>query len=101
MCGIVAYVGSKQAVPLLIDGLGRLEYSGYDSAGVAVITAENGLDVVKEVGKLADLIGNPELGRLAGDQGIGHTRWATHGRPSVANSHPHVDAAGVVRLRRP
>jgi glucosamine--fructose-6-phosphate aminotransferase (isomerizing) len=93
MCGIVGYIGSKQVVPVLVEGLRRLEYRGYDSAGVAVVC--NGrIDVRRSAGKLArleeTLAGNP----LAGDYGVGHTRWATHGRPTEENAHPHRDDTG-------
>jgi glucosamine--fructose-6-phosphate aminotransferase (isomerizing) len=96
MCGIVGYVGPRDAVPILIGGLKRLEYRGYDSAGVAAIGAEGKIDVRRAVGKLANLenllVGTP----LAGHIGIGHTRWATHGRPSEENAHPH--KAGPVAI---
>ena len=89
MCGIVGYVGAEQCTPILVDGLRRLEYRGYDSAGLAVHTS-SGLEVIRAVGKLTNL--EKELGKhpLVGTTGIGHTRWATHGRPSEANAHPHV-----------
>src|SRR6204780_2105148 len=89
MCGIVAYVGDKEAAPLLVDGLRKLEYRGYDSAGLAVHTAQ-GIQVVRAVGKLANLDAALLKTPLHGHVGIGHTRWATHGRPSEANAHPHV-----------
>ena len=94
MCGIVGYTGTKSCVPLLLDGLRRLEYRGYDSAGVAVISPSGDLQIRRAVGKLdrlADLVSRdtPE-----GVVGIGHTRWATHGRPSDENAHPHVDCSG-------
>jgi len=88
MCGIVGYVGPEQAVPFLLHGLSRLEYRGYDSAGVAVLT-ESGLRVVRRQGKLAALTGALTTESLNGTIGIGHTRWATHGRPSEENAHPH------------
>ena len=89
MCGIVGYVGTESCAPILLDGLRRLEYRGYDSAGIAVRTG-NGIDVVRAVGKLRNL--EQALGErpLVGTTGIGHTRWATHGRPSEVNAHPHV-----------
>jgi glucosamine--fructose-6-phosphate aminotransferase (isomerizing) len=89
MCGIVGYVGDEQAAPILLDGLRRLEYRGYDSAGVAVHEA-GGIEIVRAVGKLRNL--EKALGEkpLSGTVGIGHTRWATHGRPSEVNAHPHV-----------
>jgi glutamine---fructose-6-phosphate transaminase (isomerizing) len=89
MCGIVGYVGNEPCAPILLDGLRRLEYRGYDSAGIAVRT-ENGIDVVRAVGKLKNLETALVQRPLAGSTGIGHTRWATHGRPSEVNAHPHV-----------
>jgi glutamine---fructose-6-phosphate transaminase (isomerizing) len=90
MCGIVAYVGSKDCASLLVDGLRRLEYRGYDSAGLAVQTARGSIEIVRAVGKLANLDVALRKSPLEGTTGIGHTRWATHGRPSEANAHPHV-----------
>ena len=91
MCGIVGYVGKKQAAPILLDGLAKLEYRGYDSAGLAVRDGENLAEVVKEKGKLKELSDKVDGGRaLKGNCGIGHTRWATHGAPSQINAHPHV-----------
>ena len=98
MCGIVGYVGPKNAVPLLIEGLKRLEYRGYDSAGVAVCQADGALAVRKRVGRLANLEEALETNPLAGGLGIGHTRWATHGEPSEINSHPHLDCAGRIAV---
>ena len=98
MCGIVGYVGPKNAVPLLIEGLKRLEYRGYDSAGVAVRQADGALAVRKRVGRLANLEDALEAAPLAGGLGIGHTRWATHGEPSEINSHPHLDCAGRIAV---
>ena len=94
MCGIVGYVGPKNAVPLLIEGLKRLEYRGYDSAGVAVRQADGTLAVRKRVGRLANLEETLDASPVAGGLGIGHTRWATHGEPSEINSHPHLDCSG-------
>lgn len=88
MCGIVGYIGSKDVTPILVSGLKKLEYRGYDSAGIAVIEKER-LAVVKSVGKLANLEKKLENYQPHGQVGIGHTRWATHGRPSDINSHPH------------
>ncbi|MFO7178865.1 MAG: glutamine--fructose-6-phosphate transaminase (isomerizing) [Pseudomonadota bacterium] len=89
MCGIVGYVGPRTAAPILLDGLRRLEYRGYDSAGLAIqVGAE--LEVVRAVGKLDNLLRACEARKLEGGLGIGHTRWATHGRPSEPNAHPHV-----------
>ena len=90
MCGIVGYVGKKEAKPILINGLLRLEYRGYDSAGIATIE-ENNIKVVKDKGRVNQLNEDPEINYLRGTIGIGHTRWATHGRPSSVNSHPHLD----------
>src|SRR5271154_2966346 len=89
MCGIVAYVGAKDCASLLVEGLRRLEYRGYDSAGLAVHTGK-GVEIVRAVGKLANLDVALQKQPLHGTTGIGHTRWATHGRPSEANAHPHV-----------
>ncbi len=89
MCGIVAYVGAKDCAPILVDGLRRLEYRGYDSAGLAVHTGR-GVEIVRAVGKLINLDTALQKTPLRGATGIGHTRWATHGRPSEANAHPHV-----------
>src|SRR5215212_2889375 len=95
MCGIIGYIGSQRVVPILIDGLRRLEYRGYDSAGVAVVRDGN-IDLRRSAGKLARLeeaiAGHP----LDGEYGIGHTRWATHGRPTEENAHPHRDCTGRI-----
>ena len=91
MCGIVGYTGTSQAAPILLDGLGKLEYRGYDSAGLAIRNGTELAEVVKATGKLRSLIEKTDSGRsLAGTCGIGHTRWATHGEPSQTNAHPHV-----------
>jgi glucosamine--fructose-6-phosphate aminotransferase (isomerizing) len=95
MCGIVGYVGPQDSAPILVEGLRRLEYRGYDSAGLAVHTGR-GVEIVRAVGKLANLDIALKKNPLAGTTGIGHTRWATHGRPSEANAHPHV--AGQVAV---
>ncbi len=89
MCGIVGYVGPRQAAPILLDGLRRLEYRGYDSAGLAIQGAR-GIEIVRAVGKLENLTRAVEGAKLEGSSGIGHTRWATHGRPSEPNAHPHL-----------
>jgi glucosamine--fructose-6-phosphate aminotransferase (isomerizing) len=95
MCGIVGYAGTKDAVPLLMDGLARLEYRGYDSAGIAVVEDDATLAVRKSVGRLAELAKHLTNGSaVSGRVGIGHTRWATHGRPSDENAHPHTDCTG-------
>ncbi|MGH7434712.1 MAG: glutamine--fructose-6-phosphate transaminase (isomerizing), partial [Polyangiaceae bacterium] len=98
MCGIVGYVGPKECAPILVEGLRRLEYRGYDSAGVAVSAGGRGIgiEIVRAVGKLANLETALAKTPVHGTTGIGHTRWATHGRPSEANAHPHV--AGKVAL---
>jgi glucosamine--fructose-6-phosphate aminotransferase (isomerizing) len=90
MCGIVGYIGNRESQPILLEGLKKLEYRGYDSAGIAVFT-EQGLEVTKTVGRLANLEGRLQDDPLRGTVGIGHTRWATHGKPSDVNSHPHTD----------
>jgi glutamine---fructose-6-phosphate transaminase (isomerizing) len=97
MCGIVGYVGPREALPLLMGGLRRLEYRGYDSAGVAV--QENGtLEVLRAEGKLDNLAAIVATHPAPGHSGIGHTRWATHGRPNEQNAHPHVDCGGVTAV---
>jgi len=96
MCGIVGYVGSKRVVPVIIDGLRRLEYRGYDSAGIAVAGNGDGLQVRRAEGKLRNLEEAIRLKPLDGTYGIGHTRWATHGRPTEENAHPHRDCTGNV-----
>src|SRR5512146_1697242 len=88
MCGIVGYVGNEEAVPILIGGLAKLEYRGYDSAGVAVMQGEK-IEVRRSVGKLANLQKSLAEKAINGFIGIGHTRWATHGKPSEQNAHPH------------
>jgi glucosamine--fructose-6-phosphate aminotransferase (isomerizing) len=93
MCGIVGYIGPKNAVPLLLDGLKKLEYRGYDSGGIAVIEKDS-LRLAKKVGKLANLAAAVEPLHFQGNVGIGHTRWATHGKPSDLNAHPHTDCTG-------
>ena len=91
MCGIVGFRGNRQAAPILLDGLSKLEYRGYDSAGLAVRDGENLAQVVKAKGRLSNLIEKTDGGKaLKGTCGIGHTRWATHGEPSRTNAHPHV-----------
>lgn len=98
MCGIIGYVGKRQASPIILEGLRRLEYRGYDSAGVAVLR-EGRVETRKKKGKIADGLGNLlETHPLEGSVGIGHTRWATHGPPSDANSHPHLDRSGRIAV---
>jgi glucosamine--fructose-6-phosphate aminotransferase (isomerizing) len=97
MCGIVGYVGPDEALPIVLEGLRRLEYRGYDSAGVAMI--DGGLGVVKRAGKLAELESALENGTaLGGSVGMGHTRWATHGAPTDVNAHPHLDCDGRIAV---
>ncbi len=96
MCGIVGYVGNKQVVPLIIDGLRKLEYRGYDSAGIAVVNEDHDLEIRRAEGKLRNLEETIRLSPLDGTYGIGHTRWATHGRPTEENAHPHRDCTGRV-----
>lgn len=90
MCGIIGYIGTKKAKPILINGLLRLEYRGYDSAGIATVE-KDGIKVIKEKGRIANLDAMDGINDLEGTIGIGHTRWATHGKPSATNSHPHYD----------
>src|SRR5499427_9361096 len=96
MCGIVGYVGNKRVVPVIIDGLKRLEYRGYDSAGIAVSGNGEGLQIRRAEGKLRNLEEVIRLKPIDGTYGIGHTRWATHGRPTEENAHPHRDCTGRV-----
>jgi glucosamine--fructose-6-phosphate aminotransferase (isomerizing) len=96
MCGIVGYVGNKQVVPLIIDGLRKLEYRGYDSAGIAVVDESHNLEIRRAEGKLRNLEETIRLSPIDGTYGIGHTRWATHGRPTEENAHPHRDCTGRV-----
>lgn len=93
MCGIVGYIGKKDAVAILIDGLKRLEYRGYDSAGIAVLQ-DGQIQLRRSAGKLANLEDTVKKNPLAGTIGVGHTRWATHGKPSEENAHPHTDCSG-------
>ena len=96
MCGIVGYVGNKQVVPLIIDGLRKLEYRGYDSAGIAVVDENHEMSLRRAEGKLRNLEECIRLNPLDGNYGIGHTRWATHGRPTEENAHPHRDCTGKI-----
>src|SRR5687767_4519801 len=95
MCGIIGYIGPKDVVPVLIDGLRRLEYRGYDSAGVAVVR-QGAVDLRRSAGKLSNLENVIRLEPLDGLYGVGHTRWATHGRPTEENAHPHRDCTGKI-----
>jgi glutamine---fructose-6-phosphate transaminase (isomerizing) len=96
MCGIVGYVGDKSAVGIIVDGLKRLEYRGYDSAGVAVLGGDGQLQVRRAAGRIKNLEGILKERPLSGSLGVGHTRWATHGRPSDENAHPHTDCSGTL-----
>jgi glucosamine--fructose-6-phosphate aminotransferase (isomerizing) len=96
MCGIVGYVGTKQVVPVVIEGLRRLEYRGYDSAGIAVVDSKGEMQIRRASGKLRNLEEVLRLDPIEGDYGLGHTRWATHGRPTEENAHPHRDCTGRV-----
>jgi len=99
MCGIVGYIGQRDSVPIILEALSRLEYRGYDSAGIAVIDAAGNLTGSKAEGKLARLAERLRDGeRIAGSVGVGHTRWATHGKPSDANAHPHMDCTGRIAV---
>lgn len=97
MCGIVGYIGAQQAAPILLEGLGRLEYRGYDSAGIAVLGARGVVKVVRRVGRVHALAAAVPA-RTSGRIGIGHTRWATHGAPSETNAHPHASADGRIQV---
>ncbi|HEX9236961.1 MAG TPA: glutamine--fructose-6-phosphate transaminase (isomerizing), partial [Actinomycetota bacterium] len=96
MCGIIGYVGPEQALPIVLEGLRRLEYRGYDSAGVAIVDRE--LDSVKRAGKLSELEAALTHVELQGSMGMGHTRWATHGGPTDENAHPHLDCTGRIAV---
>src|ERR1700720_264174 len=96
MCGIVGYIGNRRAVPIILDGLRRLEYRGYDSAGIAVYQDDHTLGVRRASGKLRNLEDVLRLDPVDGNYGIGHTRWATHGRPTEENAHPHRDCTGDI-----
>ena len=99
MCGIIGYVGHQQAAPILLDGLARMEYRGYDSAGVAVRSETKGLQVYKSKGRLQVLSDMIHGGAdVEGTLGIGHTRWATHGEPNDINAHPHVSQSGRIAV---
>ena len=99
MCGIVGFIGEREAAPILLDGLTRLEYRGYDSAGLAVLDPERELGVVKTKGRVQELSELVDGGKkLPGTLGVGHTRWATHGEPSDANSHPHLSGSGRIAV---
>src|SRR6188768_2478176 len=95
MCGIIGYIGPKEVVPVLIDGLRKLEYRGYDSAGVAVVN-HGAISLRRSAGKLSNLEEAIVHDPITGDYGVGHTRWATHGRPTEENAHPHRDCTGKI-----
>ena len=99
MCGIVGYVGTKPAQSILVNGLARLEYRGYDSAGIAIMDDQK-IGVTKTAGRVADLVSSiaTDQGSYNGSVGIGHTRWATHGAPVTKNAHPHSDCSQNVAV---
>src|SRR5216110_998023 len=96
MCGILGYIGPKKVVPVVIEGLRKLEYRGYDSAGIAVVNGTGKLEIRRASGKLRNLEEVIRKNPLEGTYGIGHTRWATHGRPTEENAHPHRDCSGEI-----
>src|SRR2546430_9925373 len=96
MCGIVGYIGPRKVVPVIIEGLRKLEYRGYDSAGIAVVTQDGKMEIRRAPGKLRNLEEVISKSPLEGTYGIGHTRWATHGRPTEENAHPHRDCTGQI-----
>jgi len=100
MCGIVAYIGKRNSIPIMMEGLKRLEYRGYDSSGLAVIDQNNQLKVYKKEGKIVELERNVshEAPNLLGYVGISHTRWATHGEPNEVNAHPHLDNEAKIAI---
>src|SRR5665647_123786 len=99
MCGIMGYIGAGNAVPVIIDGLSKLEYRGYDSAGIAIYQ-DGKINITKKKGRLTEMV--KELGDFpTADLGIGHTRWATHGVPSDHNAHPHADCGGCLLYTSP
>ena len=97
MCGIIGYVGADEVVPVLLDGLRRLEYRGYDSAGIAVMGADR-IEILRAAGKLRNLEQRAYHEPLHGTVGVGHTRWATHGAPTEVNAHPQTDLDGSVAV---
>ena len=97
MCGIVSYIGKSDPVPILLKGLKRLEYRGYDSSGIAMLEEEN-LNYIKKRGKVSELQSQVNLSSIKGHCGIAHTRWATHGIPNDINAHPHLDHSGKIAL---
>ena len=97
MCGIIGYIGQKDTVPILVAGLKKLEYRGYDSAGLCVVVSGQ-LKSVKKKGKIAELAKELEKNKLFSNIGIAHTRWATHGEPNEKNAHPHLDCSGKIAI---
>lgn len=97
MCGIIGYIGSKGALPIILGGLQNLEYRGYDSAGVAIIS-DGQLHIKKAVGNVDQLPADSDFDKIRGDIGIGHTRWATHGKACVENAHPHTDCTEKITI---
>ena len=97
MCGIVGYIGNKDPVPILLKGLKRLEYRGYDSSGIALLEQDK-LTHIKKAGKVSDLQQLVDDSSIKGNCGIAHTRWATHGAPNDINAHPHLDHTGSIAL---
>jgi len=97
MCGIVAYVGKQNASQIILEGLKRLEYRGYDSAGLAILK-DNEFKIAKQVGRVKDLITHTNASKIVGTTGIGHTRWATHGAVTEANTHPHISSCGKIAI---
>jgi glucosamine--fructose-6-phosphate aminotransferase (isomerizing) len=97
MCGIIGYIGLRQAVPILLNGLRRMEYRGYDSAGLAVLN-HGDIHITKVSGKIANLAHKLKGVSIEGEVGLGHTRWATHGEPNETNAHPHTDCSGKIAI---
>ncbi|MCI0473469.1 MAG: glutamine--fructose-6-phosphate aminotransferase, partial [Ignavibacteria bacterium] len=98
MCGIVGYIGKKNSLPIILEGLKRLEYRGYDSAGVSVINKKNVLISYKKAGKVEEMESAIDKDKFSGSIGIGHTRWATHGVPNDINAHPHFDMDEMIYI---
>src|SRR3989338_8956836 len=97
MCGIIGYIGEKEAGPILLEGLKKLEYRGYDSAGFCLLNSD-GLKVIKKKGKISEFEGLKDLEASSSKLGIAHTRWATHGEPNEINAHPHLDCKGEIAV---
>src|SRR5665811_1176511 len=98
MCGIVGYIGKRNSLPIIIEGLRRLEYRGYDSAGVSIINDDSIVLNYKKAGRVGDMNDNIDKEIFQGSIGIGHTRWATHGVPNDVNAHPHMDCSGRIAV---